>query len=80
METVADQLPVTRAEHTHPASATRVDAHAVEPAPAQPAAYDWPGDSGASVHDALNEIDDDDPSTARSEGGSGGIALNWDDE
>jgi hypothetical protein len=37
-------------------------------------------EQGRSLHDALSDMDDDAPLSARTDGGLGGMPLNWDDE
>jgi hypothetical protein len=50
----------------------------------QPEYASRPGQGGyeetVSLHDALSGMDDDAPHSARAEGGTGGMPLNWDDE
>jgi hypothetical protein len=56
---------------------TRMDNGAAAPV-AGPAQASHEGDR--SLHDALSDLDDDAPYSARTESGTGGTPLNWDDE
>jgi hypothetical protein len=68
----------TRLDYGRPDGPTRVDAPREYAAPAAEPAYDYGTDR--ANHDALNQVEEDQPAPVRSDGTGAGIALNWDDE
>jgi hypothetical protein len=72
------QVPETRMDTAYPADER--SGHTSQPGSSRAANTQARREADTLFHDSLTDIDDDDPYSADSESGAGGMPLNWDDE
>jgi hypothetical protein len=67
----------TRPDYAYPNGVTHRDPHPQEMASPQVSAF---AGEDRAIHEALNQVEEEEPAPARPDGNSTGIPLNWDDE